>query len=333
MAKNDIGSSVLLHNTNVNTKFVIEQEQDESSSINSFYKSFEEEEEGEKNSVQDNDDSSCSNSDHVDTEEETEKEVEPDTEDSIAQNCCSICLHQFQNPSYVISCYHTFCFTCIKEWLRVSKTVLCPLCKTRVEIIVHSIDENNNSFKKFMVDVDDERFQDTLEPLNRQSGKRSNNKRQQTKIWGGAGNSLLSSSDLSSSTAAIKNRRRIYDQDLRPKDSRGRVYNGSISIDTMKIEPRDLDRLRPFIERDLLALIPPDTYDNVILEYVQGLLVMPYQQPPKRLQKLQPPLWDEVYRLLHPLLGQWAEKFVEEACRFVYSGMDIVTWDRMVDYS
>ncbi|CAG8518900.1 12072_t:CDS:1 [Ambispora gerdemannii] len=326
-------------NANMGVKVMIEQEQNENT-INSFYKSFEEEEDSgqdnEDSILEDSPDSDHNDSNHsvsfssdIGTEEETEKDIEHDGEDSITQNCCPICLHQFQNPSYVISCYHTFCFACIREWLSVSRTVLCPLCKARVEVIVHSIDENNNSFKKFLVDVDEEGFQDTLVPLRRRS-KKYNNVQQQAKIWGSGSGSLLPSLDLSSSTTAIKNRRNIYNQDLTPKDSRGRVHSGSVSINTMKIEPRDLDRLRPFIERDLLALIPPDTYDNIILEYVQGLLVMPYQQPPpKRLISL----WDEVYRLLRPLLGQWAEKFVEEACRFAFSGMDIVTWDRMVDYS
>jgi len=52
-------------------------------------------------------------------------------------NRCPICLDSWEEASYVIPCCHRFCFPCIQRWAE-SKPE-CPLCKRRLNSIVHSV--------------------------------------------------------------------------------------------------------------------------------------------------------------------------------------------------
>ena len=37
---------------------------------------------------------------------------------------CAICLGELENMSYTDSCFHKFCFLCLKEWSKVSLSCL-----------------------------------------------------------------------------------------------------------------------------------------------------------------------------------------------------------------
>uniref|UniRef100_A0A669QN46 RING-type E3 ubiquitin transferase n=1 Tax=Phasianus colchicus TaxID=9054 RepID=A0A669QN46_PHACC len=49
---------------------------------------------------------------------------------------CPICLDTMDDASHVMPCLHQFCFGCIRRWAESRPT--CPLCKRRVESILHS---------------------------------------------------------------------------------------------------------------------------------------------------------------------------------------------------
>uniref|UniRef100_A0A8B9I368 RING-type E3 ubiquitin transferase n=1 Tax=Anser brachyrhynchus TaxID=132585 RepID=A0A8B9I368_9AVES len=57
--------------------------------------------------------------------------------DSELDGCCPICLDTCNNTSYVVPCLHQFCFGCIK--LCIERQPKCPLCKKRVQSILHSV--------------------------------------------------------------------------------------------------------------------------------------------------------------------------------------------------
>lgn len=50
---------------------------------------------------------------------------------------CDICLTMIQDPTYLNPCNHQFCFKCIQKWSR--KQVICPLCKQRFYSFRHTI--------------------------------------------------------------------------------------------------------------------------------------------------------------------------------------------------
>ncbi|ESO11559.1 hypothetical protein HELRODRAFT_71299 [Helobdella robusta] len=47
-------------------------------------------------------------------------------------NCCRICLEDFQNKSFVseLKCRHSFHFDCIKEWFNGKSS--CPTCRSEI---------------------------------------------------------------------------------------------------------------------------------------------------------------------------------------------------------
>lgn len=69
------------------------------------------------------------------------KDTSPDSK-------CPICLDRFNNLSYLDTCLHRFCFTCIKEWSR--NKAECPLCKQPFSSILHSV-RSQEEFQKFPV--------------------------------------------------------------------------------------------------------------------------------------------------------------------------------------
>uniref|UniRef100_A0A8C3GG79 E3 ubiquitin-protein ligase Topors n=1 Tax=Cairina moschata TaxID=8855 RepID=A0A8C3GG79_CAIMO len=67
---------------------------------------------------------------------------------SVLESHCPICLDTWDNTSYVMPCLHQFCFRCIQQW--VESKPECPLCKTRVSSIVHSV-RADDSFEELVV--------------------------------------------------------------------------------------------------------------------------------------------------------------------------------------
>ncbi|KFK37929.1 hypothetical protein AALP_AA3G048500 [Arabis alpina] len=61
---------------------------------------------------------------------------------------CPICLGPILQKSYLDTCFHEFCFNCIKQWIKVVSSkvtkqlssVKCPLCKTDNVSIIHNYD-------------------------------------------------------------------------------------------------------------------------------------------------------------------------------------------------
>ncbi|CAH8392397.1 unnamed protein product [Eruca vesicaria subsp. sativa] len=71
---------------------------------------------------------------------------------------CPICLGPILQESYLDTCFHKFCFRCIKQWIKVVSSkvtkqlssVKCPLCKTDNISIIHNFD--GHSFDRHYVD-------------------------------------------------------------------------------------------------------------------------------------------------------------------------------------
>ncbi|XP_013032209.3 E3 ubiquitin-protein ligase Topors-like [Anser cygnoides] len=61
---------------------------------------------------------------------------------------CPICLDTWGSAAYTLPCFHQFCFPCIQRWAH-SKPE-CPLCKSRLTSIVHSV-QADDQFEELVI--------------------------------------------------------------------------------------------------------------------------------------------------------------------------------------
>ncbi|RIB14441.1 hypothetical protein C2G38_2040182 [Gigaspora rosea] len=219
---------------------------------------------------------------------------------------CPICLHNFQDRSYLDPCYHSFCVSCIRTWLSISPK--CPLCKSKIEFIVHDINESNGTFRKFYVG-DSKDYNE----IHRQKLKR---RKWIMEISNEQFRNLKSKSkkQQSSSSEETIDRMKIYNKNLLPKN-----------VPQCKKRSHDLnnDRIRPFISRDLKAILSV-SHDQIIEEHIQSIVMTYYKQ-------LKPKI--EIIEKLKPWLGGSTEKFLDESFMFIESCLQIDQWDKLVTYS
>lgn len=62
---------------------------------------------------------------------------------------CSVCMQPYVNQTFLQPCYHSFCFSCARQWINISPT--CPLCKQDVRSLVYDICEETSSFQEYIL--------------------------------------------------------------------------------------------------------------------------------------------------------------------------------------
>ncbi|KAF3585604.1 hypothetical protein F2Q69_00032366, partial [Brassica cretica] len=86
------------------------------------------------------------------------KEIDVGSSSFSGGDPCPICLGPILQESYLDTCFHKFCFGCIKQWIKVVSSkvtkplssVKCPLCKTDNISIIYNFD--GHSFDRHYVD-------------------------------------------------------------------------------------------------------------------------------------------------------------------------------------
>ncbi|XP_025030825.1 LOW QUALITY PROTEIN: E3 ubiquitin-protein ligase Topors-like [Python bivittatus] len=68
---------------------------------------------------------------------------------------CAICLAVIQDPTYLNPCNHQFCFKCIQKWSR--KKVKCPMCKQRFYSFFHTI-RRKDAFCEYVLPLNNGSF-------------------------------------------------------------------------------------------------------------------------------------------------------------------------------
>ncbi|KAL5210043.1 hypothetical protein ABZP36_005666 [Zizania latifolia] len=87
-----------------------------------------------------------------------EEEMEAAT--AISACACPICLESFKDEAYLDTCFHSFCYKCISQWVKIVSSkhpeplpsVRCPLCKTVNVSIIHGLD--GESFERHYINQD-----------------------------------------------------------------------------------------------------------------------------------------------------------------------------------
>ncbi|CAI2162785.1 3613_t:CDS:2 [Funneliformis geosporum] len=127
-----------------------------------------------------------------------------DSTEDITTSHCPICLQIYQEQCYLQPCYHTFCISCIRQWLSITPN--CPLCKCKVEFLITNVDDSKGTFNKLY--LDDTMNDDIKSKMKRQKWilEISNITEKDKGI----------STNYFMGTKAIKNRLTIYSENLFP---------------------------------------------------------------------------------------------------------------------
>ena len=89
---------------------------------------------------------------------------------------CSICIQPYIRRTFLQPCYHSFCFTCIRQWINIAPN--CPLCKQAIDSLIYNMDETTNTFQEYVLHDHDHHdpspeppptsLQDRILPIRRQ---------------------------------------------------------------------------------------------------------------------------------------------------------------------
>lgn len=75
--------------------------------------------------------------------------------DTAKNSKCAICLERIQDATYLNPCNHRFCFVCIQKWSK--KKVICPLCKQRFHSFFHIVN-TKGAFCEYVLPLSDDSF-------------------------------------------------------------------------------------------------------------------------------------------------------------------------------
>nr|CAG8460116.1 10590_t:CDS:1 [Entrophospora candida] len=250
------------------------------------------------------------------------------TNEATSSNC-SICLHQYQDQSYLNYCYHTFCYSCISQWIKTiakkTKKPYCPLCKNKIKYIIHNIDEAKGSFLKYYLENDYGERYGHGNNVNNNGGEfkiTEKDKMMITKKRKKWIQEISSNNNNLSSNNNKHQRLEVYLKDLSPNNLE--ILKSKKSKKS-RINETDLKRIKPFITRDLKVILS-DMYDEIIEEHVQSILTMYYFNGSKTEK--------EVIDLLKPWLKgeKITQKFLSELNEFLNSDWNIEKWDELIEY-
>jgi hypothetical protein len=212
---------------------------------------------------------------------------------------CPICLLGFENQSYLSTCFHSFCYRCIKKWCLISP--YCPLCKCKADSIVHSI-ISNSEFQIYQI------AQSSTKPI-------VISRQRQVVNWG-----RISDSDRRW-IEELEMRRNVYLTKKRAK-LRGVTTNSKIvdfSPLYFKKNPEKIRILTGWIRRELNAVIPNSPVE-LIRNFIEALIQTHHIQS------------EIAHQLVSEYLGDHTELFIHELVSFAKSSFSIQDYDCYVQY-
>jgi len=137
---------------------------------------------------------------------------------------------------------------------------------------------------------------------------------------------ILEISDITEHNKRVKSKRnkKISTNNLRTTVYSENLFPTKVPIrkGIFTFNKYDIERIRPFITRDLKVILS-DAYDVVVDEFVFSVISSFYKQNKTR---------NEIIEKLKPWLGRSTEKFIGEIFQFTESELNVDTWDEIVSY-
>ncbi|KAM0737533.1 E3 ubiquitin-protein ligase Topors [Formica fusca] len=259
---------------------------------------------------------------------------------------CSICLGKLVNTSFTDSCLHQFCFNCLLEWSKIKTE--CPLCKQTFKSIIHSV-RSEEDYAQYHIprelasqisqpqvaldfnfgidgnwDVVPRRFvYRTTMTGNRRHGVLLNPEQ------------VTRREQLPSMAPQVpreeRRRRRANPTDYRRTVYRHGIWATSLpdifgrfrecSAEYYRRQPQELDRLIPWINRELQVLL---NNEPGIIAYALSIIMNALT----RFDIRSP----EFRNIVQPFLAAHTDHFAHELLNFAQTNFDLVGYDQSVTY-
>ncbi|XP_015439121.1 PREDICTED: E3 ubiquitin-protein ligase Topors-like [Dufourea novaeangliae] len=253
---------------------------------------------------------------------------------------CSICLGKLVNTSFTDSCLHQFCFTCLLQWSKIKTE--CPLCKQTFKSIIHNV-RSEEDYDQYhvprelatldinfdlghAVDIPAHRihYRTTMTGHHRRPHEVVLNPEQ-----------VARREQLPSIAPQVPMGERLRRR-ANPADYRRSIYRHGIwatalpdvfgrfrdcSAEYYRREPRELNRLIPWLNRELQVLLnnnaPHVAY--VLRVILEALSQYDIRSP-------------EFRDLVRPYFGNFTDHFVHELLNYARTNFDLVGYDQSVTY-
>lgn len=251
---------------------------------------------------------------------------------------CSICLGKLVNTSFTDSCLHQFCFTCLLQWSKIKTE--CPLCKQTFKSIIHNV-RSEEDYDQYHVP----RELATLD-LNFELGHTmdtgTHRFHYRTTMTGHHRREVVLNPDqvarreqLPSIVPQVSMLERLRRR-VNPADYRRNIYRLGIwatalpdvfgrfrecSADYYRREPRELNRLIPWLNRELQVLLNNNASH---VAYVLRVILDALSQ-----YDIRSP---EFRDLVRPHFSTFTDHFVHELLNYARTNFDLVGYDQSVTY-
>lgn len=269
------------------------------------------------------------NSEELNQSKEKESETASISRPSSPEQNCSICLGDLQNKSFTDSCFHMFCFVCLKEWSKVKAE--CPLCKQKFQNIIYNV-KSYDKYDRYNIAEEEAnrnqwecdrtrfRYRTTLTFERRLTFAPEHNYTQPI----GRPSSVTTRSHWQRyrEPATSEFRRRLYNNGMRATeitDRRLRVRDVTPSF--YRRNPATTHRLVPWLNRELNSILfnQPD-HVQLVMEIIMGLI------------KTYAIDSEEFYQHVYPYVGRHTRHFMHEFLCFAKSPYNMATYDSHVIY-
>ncbi|KAG7210398.1 hypothetical protein KM043_011930 [Ampulex compressa] len=261
---------------------------------------------------------------------------------------CSICLGKLVNTSFTDSCLHQFCFTCLLQWSKIKTE--CPLCKQTFKSIIHNVrsEEDYDQYhvpRELASQISQPQLVSSLDlnfDVNSHWDVGLRRFLYRTTMTGNRRHGVLLNAELVArreqlpSIAPQVSREERRRRRANPTDYRRTVYRHGIwatslpdifgrfrecSADYYRREPRELNRLVPWLNRELQVLLNSNVPH---IAYVMRVILDALSQ-----YDIRSP---EFRDLVRPYFGVHTDHFVHELLNYARTNFDLVGYDQSVTY-
>ncbi|XP_050460237.1 E3 ubiquitin-protein ligase Topors-like [Cataglyphis hispanica] len=259
---------------------------------------------------------------------------------------CSICLGKLVNTSFTDSCLHQFCFNCLLEWSKIKTE--CPLCKQTFKSIIHSVRSEEDYAQYHIPRELASQISQPQVALDFNFGIDGNwdviprRFLYRTTMTGNRRHGVLLNPDqvtrreqLPSMAPQVpreeRRRRRANPTDYRRTVYRHGIWATSLpdifgrfrecSAEYYRRQPQELDRLIPWINRELQVLL---NNEPGIIAYALSIIMNALT----RFDIRSP----EFRNIVQPFLAAHTDHFAHELLNFAQTNFDLVGYDQSVTY-
>uniref|UniRef100_A0A3P8TSN7 E3 ubiquitin-protein ligase Topors n=1 Tax=Amphiprion percula TaxID=161767 RepID=A0A3P8TSN7_AMPPE len=274
-------------------------------------------------------------------------------EEASPDSKCPICLDRFNNLAYLDRCLHRFCFPCIQEWSH--NKAECPLCKQPFASILHSV-RAEDDFKEYTLRPAPANSSVTTARRRRRergaAGEAGGGRRERGECGSGTLTRLLflsppsllflsiptpprtarmETSQRSGTVRRLRERemvvfrRALYRCGIRVSGvagNQGQQQQRDITAESFRRNPAHLNRLRPWLRRELTVLYGAHiSLVDIVQRFVMAQLAHYGLEDTHTIEQE-----------LRPFLSERAEHFLHELVSFARSPLSLDNYDLQATY-